>query len=285
VQGGSVVRRFTGARLAVAGDVVWVVTGSQIQRFVDTGTELELTATLSDGSSTTDALIASEAELLAIRTNGIVRIVFDGTPALALKGSAFLPVSTGTVGSTNLRNLLVRSGDQLAIISNAPTSSTPQPSNAFTSQACPYRIEPERILRTTDPCQTFTGDVVGYEPGGLWVGTRFSFGESLSDLRWLEMTGGRLVEQASLPLGMSFETLKHSFSARNTAVPVLVSATSPLSSRFRPTMPVYAPDQRTIHLEFLDSEMPQPKSSTSLQWGATNGSGTTLRIRVRPTTP
>jgi hypothetical protein len=101
----------------------------------------------------------------------------------------------------------------------------------------------------------------------------------------MEMTGGKLVEQASLPLGMNFETVKHPFSARNTAVPVLVSPANPLSTRFQPTMPVYAPDQRTILLEYLDSEMPQPSASTSLQWGATNGSGTTLRIRVRPTTP
>jgi hypothetical protein len=230
-------------------------------------------------------LIASETELLALRTSGIDRIVFDGTQALTLKGSAFLPPSTGTVGSTSLRNLLVRSGDQLVIISNASTNSTSQPPNSFTSQACPYRIEPERILRTTDPCQTFTGDVVGYEPGGLWVGTRFPFGEFLSDLRWMEMTGGKLVEQASLSLGMNFETAKHSFSARNTAVPVLITSGSPLSTRFQPTMPVYAPAQRTIQLEFLDSEMPQPSASTSLQWGAANGSGSTLRVRVRPTTP
>jgi len=285
VRDGSVVRQFAGARLAVAGDVVWVVDGSRTQRFVDTGTALELTATLPEGASTTEALIASETELLAIRNSNVHRIVFDGTSELALKGSALIPPSSGTVGSTNLRNLLVRSGDQLIIISNAQVSSPPQPPNSFTSRACPYRIEPERILLTTDPCQTFEGDVVGYEPGGLWVGTRFSFGEVLADLRWLEMAGGKLVEQASLPLGMNFETVKRPFTARNTAIPVLISPSTPLSTRFQPTMPVYAPDQRTILLEFLDSEMPQPSASTSLQWGATNGNGSTIRIRVRPTTP
>lgn len=285
VRDGSVVRQFAGARLAVAGDVVWVVDGSQTQRFVDTGTALELTATLTGGAIPIDTLLASEAELLAIRSAGVDRIVFDGTAALALKGSAIMPASNGTLGSTGLRGLLVRSGDQLMIVINTSTSSPSQPSNSFTSQACPYRIEPERILRTTDPCQTLTGDVVGYEPGGLWVGTRFPFGEFLADLRWVEMAGGTLVEQASLPLGTNFETVKHSFSGRNTAVPVFASPASPLSTRFQPTMPVYAPDQRTILLEYLDSEMPQPSASTSLQWGAANGSGTTLRIRVRPTTP
>lgn len=282
---GNVERRFTGARLAVAGDVVWVVDSSQTRRFVDTGTELELTATLTSGLSATDILIASETELLALRTPSIYRIVFDGTTALVLKASAFMPVSNGTVGSTGLRGLIVRSGDQLMVITNASTNSTAQPPNSFTSQACLYRIEPERMLRTTDPCQTFTGDVVGYEPGGLWVGTRFSFGETLADLRWVELTGGKLVEQASLPLGMNFETVKRPFSARNTAIPVLISPSNPLTQRFRPTIPVYAPDQRGILLEFLDSDMPQPSASTSLLWGGTNGSNTALRIRVRPTTP
>jgi hypothetical protein len=285
VRDGNVVRRFNGARLAVAGDVVWAVDGSQIQRFVDTGTALELTAIWTGGSIPIDALIASETELLAIRAAGIDRIVFDGATALALKGSAFIPVSSGTVGSTGLRGLLVRSGDLLMVITNASTNSTAQPPNSFTSQACPYRIEPERILRTTDPCQTFTGDVVGYEPGGLWVGLRFPFGELLADLRWVELTGGKLVEQASLPLGMNFETVKRPFSLRNTAIPVLISPGSPLDSRFRPTIPVYAPDQRGILLEFLDSEMPQPSASTSLLWGGTNGSTSALRIRVRPATP
>jgi hypothetical protein len=285
VRDGNIVQRFNGARLAVAGDVVWAVNGSLIQRYVDTGSALQLTATLTAGLSTTDALIASETELLALRTPGVDRIVFDGTEALALKGSAFIPVSSGTVGSTGLRGLLLRSGELLMVITNAPTNSTAQPPNSFTSQACPYQIEPERILRTTDPCQTFTGDVVGYEPGGLWMGTRFSFGEMLADLRWVELTEGKLVEQASLPLGMNFEVVKRPFTLRNTVIPVLISPGSQLQPRFRPTVPVYAPDERGIQLEFLDSEMPQPIASTSLQWGETNSSSLGIRVRVRPTTP
>lgn len=283
VRDGVVERQFTGARLAVAGDVVWAVSGSQTQRFVDTGTALELTATLTGGASSTESLIPSETELLAIRTPGVDRIVFDGTATLALKGSEFLPVFSGTIGSTGLRNILLRSGDQLFVITNV--AATPQPPNSFTSQACPYRIEPDRIVPGTEACQRFTGDVVGYSPSGLWVGTRFSFGEGLSDLRWVELTEGKLVEQASLSLGMNFEAVRHPFSLRNTAVPVLVSPAIQLEPRFRPTMPVYIPDRRAILLEFVDAEIPMPRASTSLMWGGTNTSGTGLRIRVRPTTP
>jgi hypothetical protein len=280
-----VVQRFNGARLAVTGDVVWAVSASQTERYVDTGTALELTATLSGGSSLTEPLIASETELLAVRMPNVDRIIFDGTPALALKGSDSLPVSNGTIGSTGLRNILLRSGDQLVVISSAAPLSTGQPPNSFSSQACHYRIEPNRIVRGTDPCQLFDGDVVGYEPGGLWVGTRFPFGEGLADLRWMEITGGRLVEQASLPLGINFEVVKRAFSLRNTAVPAIVSVLPSLSPGARLTVPVYVPGQRAILLEFLDAELPEPIASTSLMWGGRTGNIASLRVRVRPATP
>lgn len=285
VRDGMVERRFSGARLAVAGDVVWVVSASQTQRFVDTGTVLELTATLTGGTSSIETLIASETELLAIRVPGVDRIVFDGTQTLVLEGSEFLPVSSGTIGSTGLRNILLRSGDRLLVIASAPASSPPPLPNSFTSLACPYRIEPDRIVRGTEPCQSFTGDVVGYEPGGLWVGTRFSFGDSVADLRWLEFTGGKLVEQASLPLGMNFKVVKHTFSLRNTAIPAIASAIPSLDPRARPTVPMYAPDERAILLEFLDAELPEPRASTSLLWGGSPNPSAPLRIRVRPDTP
>ncbi len=285
VRDGGSVRQFNGARLAVAGDVVWVVSASQTQRFVDTGTALELTATLTGGTSTTETLIASETELLALRVPGVDRIVFDGTPTLVLKGSELLPTGTNTIGSTGLRYILLRSGDQVVILGNATPSSPGQPSGSFTSQACPYRIEPDRIVRLTGTCQTISGDVVGYEPGGLWVATRFAFGDGVADLRWLELAGGKLVDQASLPLGTNFEVVKRSFSLRNTAVPVIVSKVPSLDPRAKPTMPVYAPDRRTLLLEFLDSELPEPTASTSLLWSRTNNSNALLRIRVRPTAP
>ncbi len=283
VRDGAPVQRFTGTRLAVAGDVVWAVGTTQTQRFVDTGTALELTATLTGGTSSTEALVASETELLAIRTPGVDRIVFDGSSALALKGSEFLPVFSGTIGSTGLKNILLRSGNQLLVITNVPQTTPGQLPNTFTSQACPYRIEPDRIVRGTEPCQRFTGDVVGYEPGGLWAGTRFSFGDGLSDLRWVEMTGGSLTEQASLPLAFDFQVTRHPFTLRNTAVPVIIAPRVPGDSRARLVVPVYAADRRALLLELLDAELPDPTASTSLLWGAIGSAP--LRIRVRPTTP
>jgi hypothetical protein len=286
VRDGAVVQRFSGARVAVAGDVVWVVNGSQVQRYVDTGAAaLVSTASMTGGASTTEFLLASETELLAIRSPDVHRIVFDGTATLAFKGSASLLFSSGTIGSTGLRGILVRSGEQLAVISTAPPSGGVQPANSFTSQVCSYRIEPDRLLRTADPCQTFTGDVVGYEPGALWVGTPLSFGDELADLRRLEWTVTGLAEEASLPLGPAFEVPRNSLTTRNSAVPVVISSASGLSSRPRPTVPVYTPERRTILLEFLDSEMPKPTASSALLWGGTPLSSSTSRIRVRPVTP
>jgi len=279
---GAVVRQFTDTRLAVAGDVVWAVSPSQTQRFVDSGTALELTATLTGGSRTTQTLIASETELLAIRTPGVDRIVFDGTSTLALKGSEFIPVFSGTIGSTDLQSILLRSGNQLLVITRAPSSTSGQPTDSFTSQACPYRIEPDRIVRGTEPCQRFTGDVVGYEPTGLWVGT-LSSARIVSELRWLEFTGGSLTEQATLPLGTNFQLPKHLFALRNTAIPVISAPRVPFDSRVWFTVPVYAADQRAVLLEFLDAEMPDPSASTSFLWGPSRTAP--MRIRVRPTTP
>lgn len=280
---GKVVQAFGDARVAVAGDVVWAVDTTQIQRFVDTGTALELTASMTDAASTADFLLASETELLALRSSNLSRVTFDGTPELRLKGSEVFPVS-GTVGSTGLRGLLIRSGDEVAVIANDSSGSSGQPSNTFTSRACMYRIEPDRLTRRAAPCQSFTGDVVGYEPTGVWVGTRLSFEEELTELRWLELTDAGLVEQASLPLGRGFQVPRHPLLARHTATPVLHSL-SLHNARSLLAVPTYAAHRRTILLEILETELLQFSASQHLLWGTPATNPRSLRVRIRPTTP
>ena len=265
---GAVVRRLTGARVAVAGDVVWVVNGSIIERYVDTGTALEFTASApGSSSSTTESLLATETDLVTLRVPGIYRYAYDGTTTLAQKGSAFMPTGISTIGTTGLQGILLRAGDQLALIVN--TSSGTPPSGERTYQVCPYQIEPDGITRLTTSCQRLTGDVVGYEPNVLWAATPFAFTTGFSDLRRLEWTGSALVEQASLPLGQSFEMSNRGFITRSSAVPVIISPASTSNARPRATVAVYSPERRTILLELLDAEIREPVASTTLLWGPT----------------
>lgn len=281
------VKGFPGGRLAVSGDVVWAATGAQVERYVDTGTELLLTASQTTGVNAPDFLLAAENELLVLRGTTLERLVYDGTQTLSLPSQVQLPFTSGTIGTTGLRGLLLRSGDRLGVVTNAANSGTPLPLNSFTNQVCSYRLSGERFTRTAEPCQTFTGNVVGYEPSVLWVGTPLSSGEQLSDLRWLEWTSAAgIAEQASLPLGQNYWLSAQSFGQRNWVVPVVQSTVSTVSSARRSTVAVYSAERRTILLELLDSELPNPSASGSLMWTGP-GVGTTLspRVRVRPATP
>lgn len=281
------VKGFPGGRLAVAGDVVWEVSTSQVQRHVDTGTELMLTASQSLSSvNTAEFLLATESELVVLRGNTLERLVYDGTQTLSHPSPVQLPFSSGAIGTTTLRGLLVRSGDRLGVVTNGANSGTPQPLNSFTNQVCSYQLSGERFVRTTEPCQTFTGNVVGYEPSVLWVGTPLSFGEQFSDLRRLEWTAAGISEQASLPLGQNYMLSAQVFTQRNWVVPVVQSMIASASSGTRSTVAVYSAERRSILLELLDTNLPNPSASGSLLWTGA-GLETTLspRVRVRPTTP
>jgi hypothetical protein len=282
---GKLVKGFSGGRLAVAGDVVWAATNSQVERYVDTGTELLLTASQTTSVGSAEFLLATENELLVLRGSTLERLVYDGTQTLSFPSSVQLPFMSGAIGTTGLKALLVRSGDRLGVVTNAVNSGTSQPLNSFTNQVCAYQLSGERFVRTADPCQTFTGKVVGYEPSVLWVGTPLSFGEQFSDLRRLEWTASGISEQASLPLGQNYTLAAQLFAPRNWVVPVVQSMSSPVSSNPRSTVAVYSAERRAILLELLDGDMPNPNASGSLLWTGAGPGTFTPRVRVRPTTP
>ena len=282
---GKQVKGFTYERLAVAGDVVWAASSSQVQRYVDTGTELLLTASQTTSVGNAEFLLATENELLVLRGSTLERLVYDGTQTLSFPSPVQLPFTSGVIGTTSLRALLVRSGDWLGVVTNAVNSGTSQPLNSFTNQVCSYQLSGERFVRTTDPCQTFTGNVVGYEPSVLWVGTPLSFGEQFSDLRRLEWTAAGISDQASLPLGQNYTLSAQVFSQRNWVVPVVQSPLSTVSSGTRSTVAVYSAERRTILLELLDTDLPNPSASGSLMWTGPGPGTYTPRVRVRPATP
>jgi hypothetical protein len=265
--------------------VVWVATHGQVQRYVDTGTALELTASTSALSLSPTFLLATENELLVLRGPWVERHTYTGAATLNTPATVQLPSTSGVIGTTGLSAFLVRSGDRLGVVTNAPGSGGAQSPSSFTTQVCSYRIEPERILRTADPCQTFTGNLVGYEPDVIWVGTPMAFGDSFADLRRLEWTAEGLAEQASLPLGMSLQLSTQTLSMRNWVVPVVNSLISGMATSPRATVAVYSPERRSILLELLDPEMIGPSASATLQWTSPNAGSPAPRARVRPTTP
>lgn len=277
-------QHFSDGRMAVAGNVVWVAGSSQVQRYVDTGTALELTASLPSNLGNAQFLLATETELLSLRGLTIERLVYAGTAALSVLGQVQLPSTSSMVGTTGLSALMVRSGDRLGVVTNAPSGGVVQPLNSFTSQICTYKIEPSRIVRTADPCQTFSGNVVGYEPGGIWAGTQAFVGGQLDDLRWLEWTEAGIAQQASLPLGFNFTVSNQPIGPRNWVVPVITTASGAIG-RTRSVVAAYSPEQRTILLELLDSELVSPYASGALMWTNPNATGLNARVRVRPTTP
>jgi hypothetical protein len=273
---GRVVRTFSG-RIAVAGDVVWTATETSIQRFVDTGGTTFESVGMPHSQGTVEFLLATPDELVVLHGTTLQRVVFNGTE-LSSTGISNWDPGLSPLSPPGPRGLLLRAGDQLAVVSSAVTA-------APTHAACSYRLDGGRFVRTTTTCQIFTGRVVGFEPAVLWTGTEAFSPSTFSDLRRLEWGANGLVEVASLPLGTKLELATHSISLRSSVVPVVnvpISATNP---RPRGTVAVYSPERRTLLLELLDSEIPTPRASAQLLWGlpATGSSG--LRVRVRPSTP
>lgn len=283
IRDNAVEQHFSSGRMAVAGNEVWVADSLQVMRYVDTGTKLTLTASLPSNLGNAEFLLATETELLSLRGLTIERLVYNGTEALSLPGRVQLPSTSGQVGTTGLSALLIRTGDRLGVVTNAPSGGVVQPLNSFTNQVCTYRIEAARIVRTTEPCQTFSGNVVGYEPGGLWVGTP-DFADQLVDLRWMEWTEAGLTLQASLPLGFNFRLSSQPLSPRNQAVPVLTTSNT-ATARTRSVVAVYVPERRSILLQLLDNELVSPFASKELMWTNPNATSLSGRVRIRPSAP
>ncbi|MBN1206056.1 MAG: hypothetical protein JXB05_14150 [Myxococcaceae bacterium] len=276
---GTVLRRFTG-RVAVAEDVVWVATETSVQRFVDLGgTALEPAGSLAHSQGSVEFLLGTPDELVLLHSTTLQRVTFDGTELSSTGTSSWQP-DLSPLTPPGPRGLLLRAGDHLAVVTSTSTSS----STGLTNRVCPYQLEGGRFVRTATSCRTFANRVVGFEPAVLWMGTETFSGNVFSDLRRLEWGSTGLVEVASLPLGSNLELSTHAIGLRTSIVPVVNVPISSTSPRPRGTVAVYSPERRTLLLELLDSEIPQPLASSHLLWGPTSTSPT-QRIRVRPSTP
>jgi hypothetical protein len=280
VRGELTVRQFTGGRLAVAGDTVWVVSNDVIQRFVDTGTDLVLTgSTPAHGSI--EFLLPTENELLVLHALTLERVSFNGT-TLAYAGSAPWSPGISPFNTEGPQGVLLRVGDKVAVVTRRARSSLED-----LSELCSYQLEGTGIVRTSESCQTFSTRLIGYEPNALWTGEASTFSNSVSDVRRMEWTGTQLVEQAAFPLGTSLGLSTRIYMHRQSVVPVIIAPPTPSSPRSRPVVLVYSTERRSFALEYLDAEIQAPLASTTLIWGLPLGAttGSAIRVRVRPPAP
>jgi hypothetical protein len=274
-------------RFAVAGDVVWRMEPQRIQRYVDTGTELTLTGTWAHAEGTVEALLATPDELVTLHATTLQRVTFDGT---GLTGGGPTAWNTGAPASPmragGPRGVLLRAGDTLGIAARVPPRST-----SYSNEACPYALTNGRFERTAEPCTPFLDEVVGFEPGGLWLRITRG-GLEPRALSWNAWTEAGLVQRAtlSLPWNLAEDTAQQ-LSPRSTPVlasrELLSGAPAPSLAPPHVLLPTYDAAHQRIVLEYLGSGLLQPRSSGALLWGVLpqGGTGTGppgLRVLTRP---
>lgn len=265
--------RFYGARLAVAGEVLWVADYSRIRRFVDTGTELTLTATLDVSRDDPIFLHASAEELLVVSPGLIDHYTFGGEQL-----SATPPVSweldPDVIDALGLFGVLLRDGEWVGFVHEFEGA----------DQICPYRLTASGLTRTAAACTSVPAPVVGFEPSVLWTANvdAASSGTTLRRWVWAE---GQLQEQALLALKPPAQ-LSFSLFQRSSAVPVVLSS----SFHSQPLTAVVssAPGPQGLHLEHLDADIQEPLASPSFFWGRSPrvpGPTGSIQVRARPSAP
>jgi hypothetical protein len=274
---GALVEQLPQGRLAVAGDVVWVVGAQQLHRFVDTGGPLLVpSASLEHRMGLPEFLLASADELVVLYGGTLQRVTFSGTTLTPTGSTSWGPGVQEPISPTSPRGVLLRAGDRLALV-RRPSLNVGTP-----LEACAYQLQAGAFARTSDACQQLPGVVIGFEPGVLWLGEQ-SAGPTLSAIHRLEWTGTGFVLRGSL--GMTgFQPLFPLMLARSSAVPVLQSAHA-LPPGIVTAVPLHVPGEELLQLEHLDAEIRDPLASSSFFWGARPTAQGTTRVRGRPSTP
>jgi hypothetical protein len=256
--------------VAVAGNVVWVVGEGRVRRFVDTGTDLELTGSLLLGASllTIHSRLATENELLVLDSLDLHRFTFTDSGVLAAAGrTVWAPSGARTFGVDSAAGLLVRlAEDRLGVV---------QMERPPDSRACHFQLQPSgayAAVITAGPngpqplCQPLPGTPVGYEEGTLWtrVGDPFRppFAQTLHLWRAQD---GSLVEQGNVVLDAPVEgilsSLRPGFVIPDirlgtapgafSVVPLAPSRPGPLGLERLPGTPSLSQELRTVSPRFF----------------------------------
>jgi len=274
-RGDTRVAEFPGQRLAVAGDVVWAVGATQVQRFVDTGSDLVPTGSLRHSLSKPEFVLPSADELVVLHGSGLVHYTASGGGLQASAPAAFNRFEHEPLSDTVTRGILLRDADTLALI-------TASPSSPYEFRLCPYQLTASGPARTTQPCQSLPGSVAGFEPGVLWIRRQFESSLTIQRALWTRAQG--LVEHSSITLNLSlrFHPASQSFQ-RSTVVPMVHSrlVTVPFAYPSLTSVVTWSPQWRSLVLEHMDGELTQPSASADFYWGTLPQSGQTPSMRVR----
>lgn len=283
LRGETAVATFSGARLAVAGDVLWVLSSTALQRYVDTGSELVLTGSLGLAQGKPTFLLASGDELAAVSENTLALYTFSGGTLSSAGVTPWIRPGVSVGPSEGPDGLLLREGSRFTLVTRQSTN------GQSVLQACPYQLSAGLLQRTSEACLQFAGDVVGFEPRILWTrlppvvsGTRLEQG---SLHRW-EWSGGRLTEVGSVSLGGNVRlTLPPMMSP--SAVPIIAADPGASFSGALTAVAFWSAERRAILFEHLDSDVLDLRASPTLYWGNTAQAfpAQLTKIRVRPPPP
>ncbi|NMO17642.1 hypothetical protein HPC49_15215 [Pyxidicoccus fallax] len=247
--------------VAVAGNVVWVVGEGRVRRYVDTGTDLELTGSLLLNASplTVQSRLATENELLVLDNQTLHRFTFTDTGVLAASGTTrWATTPTTAFGVDSVTGLLVRvAADRLMVV---------QMQRLPDSRACPFQLGPDGVYTAApEPCQALPGQPVGYAEGAVWtrVGDPFRtpFAQTLH--LWVARNG-TLDEQGTLALDSPVQPLLSplragflipdiqlgQYAGAFSVVPVVPSRPGPLGMERLPGTPGLSQELRTVSPRF-----------------------------------
>lgn len=282
---GTLVGSFADSRVAVSGDVIWVVGPDLIRRYVDRGGgALALEGFMNHTLGEATSLLPSADELLVVHLNGNMALyTFSGGTAVTSAGPTPWNRSYAMMGATGPFGLLLRDGDQLGLVTHTSVNFQ------SVAQVCPYRLVLGQIQRVTGNCTVLTGDVVGFEPRVLWTRLPPTLSGGRVDqgaiLRW-EWIGGRLVEAGSVSLGLNARLIFPTMLSPSN-VPLIIAERSGSFTSEHAAVAVWSAERRTILFEHLDSEVASTFASPTFFWGilSQTSQGRVTKVRLRPQAP
>lgn len=275
VRGEAIERSFPGSLLAVAGEVLWVVSSGGLQRYVDTGTELRLEGSLSQAMGEGVFLLADREELVVLHGSALERFTFSGGTLNSTGATAWLRPAV-QLGADGPSAVLLREGERLAVVTSTFVEGRQM------VQVCPYQLLFGRFQATQAACSVLAGETAGFERTILWtrdpavrLGTS---GDQGRLLRW-EWTGGRLVQQGAVSLGVHTRLLRPALVPPSPVPLVFSQKTMPLEL---PTFAVvsWSTQRQAIVFEHLDAEVNPPRVSTRFYWGGVVGPPGQVRMKI-----
>lgn len=280
VRGSTVVKTFAGMYLAVSGDVLWAVDTTRVQRYVDTGTELVLTASYSHSNGPVEFLLASTEELSVLHS-GFLATYFFSSGTLAHSGTSWTRPSQ-SFGPQGPYGVLLRDGARVSVVTHVGSGDT------GSLRVCSYELTPGSIVPPQGTCPSVPGELIGFEPGVLWTRDLPAFNTDGQNQglvrRWL-WGNNQFLEQGSISLGPNATILLQPMK-RWEAIPLVRNLSTGSNIPALMEAIAWSPQRKVLLLEHYDSSMAIALASRTFYWGVNSGGSVNdTRIRLRPPTP